>query len=526
MKKSKRIAGIFLIIWGCLICLVGIFLLVLEIQLTFKNNNSSALGANLILIALIVAIVAFLGVFPLIKGIKEMKKSVNKVQHSASQLQDKGREQTGTDGQPEASQAANVVNEDLFSDEEDTASRVLCRDAQFDKGQLPLIKLLIKGLVAGFAPIVLAIYIYMMISKSAGGHIEPQSIQAWGGLAVIVIGSVSAMLSLRGISKYSAVGNKFYYYVLDKDKGLYYTHIGMGNVGYYIKKHAPMGEKIKNRVSLIYILLFFLSRNSGVSVVQLARMESYFKINRKYHFAEELLMNQNPEQYCTKIVAVKKIKYFSKGCEVWLVTMSQGVERVKNMIIYRNTSNYAALMKRLNELYIGNEVMDYDLSCEQVKQVRNNIYRRLGVFCISLFVALLLIVISYVMYIQAKYKAEIYDSSIMERFENILAYRSERRMISVIIVAVDLLIVGFVKMLMDLAGITRFKCVPVEVVEYLETKHSALNILNDYNYFAAVRYKGEVVRVGMSKKMWKKGKVDRAYLVLRKNVPYCIVERQ
>lgn len=160
MKKSKRIAGIFLIIWGCLICLVGIFLLVLEIQLTFKNNNSSALGANLILIALIVAIVAFLGVFPLIKGIKEMKKSVNKVQHSASQLQDKGREQTGTDGQPEASQAANVVNEDLFSDEEDTASRVLCRDAQFDKGQLPLIKLLIKALIAGFAPIVLAIYIY------------------------------------------------------------------------------------------------------------------------------------------------------------------------------------------------------------------------------------------------------------------------------------------------------------------------------------------------------------------------------
>lgn len=512
MKKSKRIAGIFLIIWGCLICLIGVFLLVLEIQLTLKND-SSTLGANLILIALIVAIVAFLGVFPLVNGIKKVKKSVNKVQHAEFGIQS------------EASQAANPVN-DSFSKEEDTDSRVLCRDAQFDKGQLPLIKLLIKGLVAGFTPIFLAIYIYMMISKSAGGHIEPQSIQAWGGLAVVVIGSVSAMLSLRGISKYSAVGNKFYYYVLDKDKGLYYTHIGMGNVGYYIKKHAPMGEKIKNRVSILYILLFFLSRNSGVSVVQLARMESYFKINKKYHFAEELLMHQNLEQYCTKIVAVKKIKYFSKGCEVWLVTMSQGVERVKNMIIYRNTSNYAALMKRLNELYIGNEVMDYELSCEQVKQVRNNIYRRLGVFCISLFVALLLIVISYVMYIQAKYKAEIYDSSIMERFENILAYRSERRMISVIIVAVDLLIVGFVKMLVDLARITRFKCVPVEVVEYLETKHSALNILNDYNYFATVRYKGELVRVGMSKTMWKKGKVDRACLVLRKNVPYCIVERQ
>lgn len=514
MKKSKRTAGIILIIWGCLICLIGFFLLVLEIQLTLKND-SSTLGANLILITIIVAIMAFLGVIPLVKGIKKMKKSVNKVQHAESGIQF------------ETSQTTNAVNDVLFANnEEDTDSRVLCRDAQFDKGQLPLIKLLIKGLVAGLTPVFLAIYISIMISGSAGGHIEPQSIQAWGGLAVIVIGSFSAMLMLRGISKYSAVGNKFYYYVLDKDKGLYFTHIGIGNVGYYIKKHAPMGEKIKNRVSIIYVLLFSLSRNSGVSAVQLARLESYFKINRKYHFAEELLMHQNLDQYCTKIVAVKKIKYFSKGCEVWIVTMSQGVERVQKMIIYRNTSNYAALIKRLNELYTGNEVMDYELSCEQVKQVRDNIYRRLGVFCISLFVVLLLIVISYVMYMQAKHKAEIYDLSIMKRFEYILAYRSERRMIYIIIVAVDLLIVGFVKMLVDLVRITRFKCVPVDVVEYLETKHSALNILNNYNYFATVRYKGELVRVGMSKKMWKKGKVDRACLVLRKNVPYCIVERQ
>lgn len=239
----------------------------------------------------------------------------------------------------------DVVNE------EDTYSRILCRDAQFDKGQVPLVKLLIKALIAGFAPIILTVCLCIMISKSAGGHIEPQSIQAWGELAVIVIGSASVMLSLRGISRYNAVGNKFYYYVLDRDKGLYYTHIGMGNVGYYIKEHAPMGEKIKNRVSFIYILLLFLNRNSRMSVVRLARMESYFKLDRKYHFAEKLLMSQNLEQYCTKVIAVKKIKYFSMGCEVWIITMGQGVEHVQKMIIYRSTSNYAALMKKLNQLY-------------------------------------------------------------------------------------------------------------------------------------------------------------------------------
>ncbi len=414
----------------------------------------------------------------------------------------------------------DVVNE------EDTYSRILCRDAQFDKGQTPLVKLLIKALIAGFAPIILTVYLCMMISKSAGGHMEPQSIQAWGVLAVIVTGSVSVMLSLRGISKYTAVGNKFYYYVLDRDKGLYYTHIGMGNVGYYIKKHAPMGEKIKNRVSFIYILLLFLNRNSRMSVVRLARMESYFKLDRKYHFAEELLMSQNPEQYCTKVTAVKKIKYFSRGCEVWIITMGQGVEHVQKMIIYRSTSNYAALIKKLNELYTGNEVMNYELSCEQVKQVRVNIYRRLGVFCFSLFTMLLLIVISYSMYIQANYKAEIYDPYIIKLFEYFMARRSARRMLYIIIVAVDLLILSFVKMVVDLARVTRFKCVPVEVVDYLERKHSISNIFNDYNYFATVRYKGELIRIGMSKKMWKKGKVDRAYLVLRKNVPYCIIDGQ
>ena len=114
---------------------------------------------------------------------------------------------------------------------------------------------------------------------------------------------------------------------------------------------------------------------------------------------------------------------------------------------------------------------------------------------------------------------------VIRQLEYFLARSSKRRIIYIIIVAVDLLVVSFIKMVVDLASITRFKCVPVEVVAYSERKHSLLNIFNDFNYFATVRYKGELIRSGMSKQMWKKGKINRAYLVLRKNVPYCIVER-
>lgn len=62
--------------------------------------------------------------------------------------------------QHSASQDAPEMCGDLFSDEKGTYSRILCRDEQFDEGRIPLIKLLMKALIVGFAPIFLAIYIY------------------------------------------------------------------------------------------------------------------------------------------------------------------------------------------------------------------------------------------------------------------------------------------------------------------------------------------------------------------------------
>ncbi len=388
-----------------------------------------------------------------------------------------------------------------------------------------MFKLLVKMLVLVFAPVIFAIYICVMISKSVGGHIEPGSVQAWGSLFVIVLGSVGAMLFVYYIAKNNAIGNKFFYFILDQEEGLYFTHIGKGMTANYIKKQVPAGEKIKSGFSLLRIVLFFFYRSPGISLIGLSRMEAIFKINRKYCFAEELLMRCDLMQYSKKIAAVKRIKYFSKGCEAWIVTMSEGIENVNKMIIYRNTSNYDVLVNKLEELYTGKEIADYELSVKQMKQVKSNIYRRLGVICLSMFVLLVLLVLSYFMYMQANYNAEIYSPGVIKRIENILANRSKRRIIYIIYIIVFVWLTTFVKLIIDLKRTTNFKCVPVEVVEYNRAKRSITTIFYEYNYFASVRYNGELVRVGVSKKMWMRGKVDTAALVLRKNIPYCLVDR-
>lgn len=506
MKKHKRVAGVFLIILGGIVCLLGGFLLILQIPLALKSTSANMVIANLILMTGIVAVTVLLGILPLYKGIKNIKKKACKTQKESPQYE-------------------YIEQEETLSAGEITAMRILCNDVQFDHADLSLLKVLMEMLVAGVVPIILSIYVYGMISKSAGGHIEAGSVQAWGGLFVIILASASAMLFIYLVSKYNAVGNKYFYYILDEDEGLYYTHIGRGKVANYIKSHTPVGEKIKARISLLHVLLFLLYRRPGISLINFSRMESYFKINRKYRLAEEFLMKCELKQCCRKIVAVKKIKYFSKGCEAWIATMNEGVENVNKMIIYRNTSNYDVLMNKLKALHTGKEVQDYELSCEQIKQVKSNIYRRLGVFCLSLLVLLVLMVLSYYMYMQANYKAQIYAPNIVKRLENMLAYRSKRRIVYIIYFIVCVLMTTFVKMLIDLAKITRFKYVPVEVVEYTETKRSAVNLFHDYNYFATVRYKGELIQVGISKKMWMREKVDMAALVLRKGVPYCLVDR-
>lgn len=446
------------------------------------------------------------GVLPLYKGIKSMKKKACKIQE-------------------ESPKPDYTEQEETFLTEKTITGRILCNDKQFDRAGLSLLKLLLKMLVAGAVPVLLSVYVCGMIAESAGGHIEAGSVQAWGSLFVIVFASVSAMLLIYLISKYNAVGNKYFYYILDQDEGLYYTHIGMGRVANYIKNHTPVGERIKARFSLLYVCLFFLYKNPGISIIRLSKMESYFKINRRYRFAEELLMKCELKQYCTKIVAVKKINYFSRGCEAWIVTMNEGIENVNKMIIYRNTSNYDVLVNRLNALYTGKEMQVYELSCEQIKQVRSNIYRRVGVFCLLLSVLLAFIVLSYYMYMQANYKAQIYTPGIIKRIEHTLAYRSKRRMMYIIYFIVCVLMTNFVKMLIDLVKTARLKYVPVEVVEYIETKRPAVNLFRDYTYFATVRYQGELVQVGISKKMWMRAKVDTAALVLRKGVPYCLVNK-
>ncbi len=552
MKKNKKLVGVFLIILGSIVCLFGGFLLILQISLALTSNdtNMAAVAADLILTAGIVAVTALFGVFPLYKGIKNIKKKACRISEESPKPDYIEPEETisaeeieiNTNANANANTNINIkintntnintnananinTNTNTNANTNTNTTRILCNDMQFDHGDLSLLKLLIKMLAAGVVPVILAVYICVMISKSAGGHVEAGSVQAWGSLFVILLASAGAMSFIYLVSKYNAVGNKYFYYILDQDEGLYYTHIGRGKIAGYIKSHTPVGEKIKAGISLLHILLFFVYRSPGISLINLSQMESVFKINRKYRFAEELLMKSDLKQYCTQIVAVKRIKYFSGGCEAWIVTMNDGVENVNKMIIYRNTSNYDVLMNKLNELCTGKETQSYELSLGQIRQVKGNIYHRFGVLCLVLLAFMALIIISCDTYLRANYKAEIYASSMIGWFESILANRSMRRIITIIYILAFVWLTTFIKLIIDLTRTSGFKYVPVEVVEYIEPKHSVTNVLNQYNYFATVRYKGEVVRVGISKTMWMRGKVDTAALVLKKEVPYCLVDR-
>lgn len=519
-KLMKKVLHILLIIWGIFVSLISLILFVLEMKLLLEGGGG--FGAMLLLMLFTVIIEACLGVLPLTRGIKQIKAA-------KAARTDLNNEQAQTIYQADIDESNSQGIDDKVQNIYETYmaannSRILCRDEQFDNGEWSRVKIFLEGIFAGVAPVFLSICICLLISKSIGGF-KPHTIQAWGGMVIILLGSVCAMLSLYFISKYNAVGNKFFYFILDKDEGLYFTHIGMGRIGNYIREHTPVGEKIKTRFSFFYTILFFLYRNPGISLIQLTKMESNLKINKKYHFAEQVLLSNDFKNYCTRIVAVEKIKYFYKGCEVWLATMEYGIKRVKKQVIYRNTTNYAMLMEKINELYTGNEVSAYDLSVSEIKQVRKNIYRRIGTFCIGVLVLLIFALISYSTYISASSNAALYEPGVIKRFESILAYRSMRRIFKIVYFVLFVEAVAFVKMIIDLLKTSKFKCLPVEVVEYIAPEHSIQNIFDDYKYFATVLYRGEPVRVGMSKTMWKQGKKEKVSLVLKKNVPYCIVDR-
>lgn len=514
MRKSGKVLAVIFIIWGSMVTLLGMFLLLLVVAMIVEEPDS--LAAYMVLAAIILGIVFLLGVLPLKVGTRRLKttqkpekKAVKKTVEVPRMLEI----QEEKEGKPQEKKVCM----------ERTATRILCRDKQYDNGDLPLVIFLLKCIGVTILPVALAIFVSNLISKSVGYRIQPGTWQAWASFFVVMGGSVFAVFGLWLCSRHNALGNKFYYYIIDEKDGLSFAHMGRDSLAYYVEKKATLLEKVKSTPSFLYVLIYLFGRQSRGIAIQLARMEMYFKVNRKHHFVEELLLGESYAGYCEKIVGVRKIKYFSKGCEVWLVSLKDGVEQETKQIIYRSTQNYDLLMSKI-KAFESDARKGFELTNNHVKQVRRNICRRVGIVILDILCLTGIIIGSFRLYLSASYNVSVWETGVFRMLEQRIAYRSRRRIFRVIYFIIFTILAALGKMLLDAFRPNVFTYVSAEVEEYYEPKGSVLKkVAGDYRYFAKVRYGDGTVDVGLSKAMWTKKENVKPLLVLRKNIPYCLI---
>ena len=239
-----------------------------------------------------------------------------------------------------------------------------------------------------------------------------------------------------------------------------------------------------------------------------------------------MLTSTSYDAYADKIVAVHKMKYFSKGCKVWYAVMIRGVQQDRTQYIYRETTNYDLLMAKLKEMCVNTRT-GYELSAEQVKKVRKNIYRRVAIATLSAVGSLIILALSYDLYLDASHSAEELSQSgtvVLSFLKGRIAFRSYRRVINIIYYVAIVLGGLLLTLLSDAVRVHIFTIVEAETLEYYKPKGFHLKqLLGDYRYFAKVKYNGMTVNVGMSKETWEKKEQGKVVLVLRKNVPYCLI---
>ncbi len=510
MKQKKRGLAIFLIVLGAFVTLMGALLVLMTLSMILTGEDFISNG---ILAVILLALTFVLGILPLMKGIRiwQGKDKRQKNDHTQS-------------GQKMQSVQPSVPQESVIHE---TAKQILCKDEQFDNGDWSMVKALLKVFLYIILPIVAICVGQVLVTKSAGGRIVPNTWQAWASMLIVVGGSLLLVLLLVVWSKYNAIGNKFYYFIIHEDEGVSVACLDTGRLGGYVANKASALEKIKASPSPLYVLLFFLCCKNRRGAVRLARMQMYFQVNQKYRFVEKLLMSDSYDQYSDKIIAVQKIKYFPKGCEVSYTVMVDGVQQERKQYIYRETSHYELLIDKLKQMCTNHNRVGDELSDVQATRVRKNIYRRLAVLATCALILIVVLYASIRQYYESSYEAEVLSKSgaeILGYAESVLASRGRRRAYRVVGFMIVVMGAALIKLLSDAIRVHTFTCIPVEVLSYHEKGGSPIKrILGDYRYFATVRYNGATVTVGLSREMWVQREHVTPLLVLRKNVPYCII---
>lgn len=502
--------------------LVGALLMVALIPFFLESSSTEELLSTVILAALFLLVTFLFGILPLRKGIAIRKNPIQTKQVVNREASSPAvKKQTAASKQEKSS--VNPASATPFPPFTGAESRVLFRDKQFDDGDKPVILFFTKIILCAALPIILAIFGFQLLSESVNHHIEPGTIQAYMSLFLVVAASFLSAMSIALLAKYNAIGNKFYYYIFDRKDGLYFAHMGLENLGCYVQKNTPLFEKIKESPSFLYVILFLFSRQWRAQAYRLAKMQMYFKVNQKFHFVEKLLLSDDYAGYCHKVVSVKNIRYFSKGCEVTLLYLRKGVEVESKQIIYHETENYDLLMNKIKELQ-PNARIGYELSENQLKQVRKNMYRRTAVLLLGVCILACVFVGSFNTYFTANYKASVLSPGFFQIMQERLAYRSMRRIAGIIFFFFSTILVAFGKIIYDFVKTDHFTYHAVEVTEYFESRESIFKkMLSDYRYFAKVKYNNSTITVGLSKEMWDKKDSVTPLLVFRKQVPYCLI---
>lgn len=179
MKKKKTGLAIFFIIWGIPVTLFGALLVILTLSMILDGED---LLATAILVVIFLAITCVLGVLPLIKGIrilqgKEKKKqsvqqATQTMQNMAEQIRQPTLQPAAQTVQPNPSYES-VIHETATPLE--AGRQILCKDEQFDDGDWPMIKALLKVVLYIVLPIVAMCVGSILVTQSAGGRIQPNT---------------------------------------------------------------------------------------------------------------------------------------------------------------------------------------------------------------------------------------------------------------------------------------------------------------------------------------------------------------
>ncbi len=535
-RKKKGIPAGILIFIGVIFLPVILLLLFVTLKLIIEGKDVVAFTIFLIIEIGVGYLISF---NPIRKGIKKLSKKASKEvqvykKNSESQKKDINNEETEKQWTKYTTQNNKYLDYKDFKDNK-LKERVenlnvnnnitVCRDNQFDDGNKSVIGFLLKTFVLAWLPIIMGIFIYYLLAKSVEFKILPGTWQAYVSLLIVVVASTGAIMTIKLYSKRNNVGNKFLYYVIS-DEGLYFTHLGFDEIGRFIRAHTKSIAKLASVPMWMYVLVFMLNGSSRYSAIWLARVETSFRINKKYQIAERLLKSDEYKLCCNKVLAVTKLKEYSYGCEVTWKYLRNGVEGIETHIIYKNTNNYEQLINEFKKRIASENVGDI-LNKAEKRQLYANVVRISLTLLLGALVVIVVAIDSYGLYLRNTGAAEDLSDGILKSFRYFLAYRGRRRSIRGIYGILLFVIIPIVKMIVDIINIKKFTVTSVKVIDYYKPKRKIYyEVLSEFHYFATVKWNAGTVSVGLSKDMWKQKDNVEPMLVLRKGVPYCLIYRK